>query len=89
MTETEQEELSKVLTHVKSWHLYLDDTLMESTTYMSSGLEEDDDGVRYLSLGAGVSIPEEMSPGTLTIVPLDAQGQELSAEKIQVDLTGS
>ena len=67
----------------------MDDTLMESTTYMSSGLEEDDDGVRYLSLGAGVSIPEEMSPDTLTIVPLDAQGQELSAEKIQVDLTGS
>ena len=67
----------------------MDDTLMESTTYMSSGLEEDDDGVRYLSLGAGVSIPEEISPDTLTIVPLDAQGQELSAEKIQVDLTGS
>ena len=89
LTETEQEELSKVLTSVKSWRLYLDDTLMESTTYMSSGLEEDDDGVRYLSLGAGVSIPEEMSPSTLTIVPLDAQGHELSAEKIQVDLTGS
>lgn len=89
LTETKQEELSEVLTHVKSWHLYLDDALMESTTYMSSGLEEDGDGVRYLSLGAGVSIPEEMSPDTLTIVPLDVQGQELSAEKIQVDLTGS
>ena len=47
--------------------MYLDDTLMESTTYMSSGLEEDDDGVRYLSLGAGVSIPEEMSPDTLRL----------------------